>query len=60
MVRSGSVRAMLESRMFWFRLNDELMSIFRLENLVLHDTDDVLVDCVSAWGLYIEFRLFGS
>jgi hypothetical protein len=43
--------------MFWFKLVDEVSVMPMLENVVLHDTDDVRVDCVSDWGLYIELRL---
>ena len=35
---------MVESRMFWFKLVEELSVIPRLENVVLHDTEDVRVD----------------
>ena len=49
--------AMVLSRIFWFKLVDEVSVMPMLENVVLHDTDDVRVDCVSAWGLYIEPRL---
>ena len=31
-----------------------------LENDVCHPTDDVRIDCVIAWGLYMEFRLLRS
>jgi hypothetical protein len=31
-----------------------------LEKLVLQLTDEVRVDCVIDWGLYIEFRLLDS
>jgi len=46
--------------MFCERLNDELSDMFRLENLVLHDTEEVRVDCVLVCGLYIEVRLYWS
>ena len=42
------------------KLNDELMLMFRLENRVLKPTEEVRVDCVLVWGLYIEVRLFES
>ena len=46
--------------MFWFKLVVELNVIPMLENVVLHDTDEVRVDCVSVCGLYIEVRLLRS
>ena len=60
MFRSGSVSAMVESRIFWFRFTVELRLMPMLEKLVLQLTDEVRVDCVIDWGLYIEVRLFGS
>jgi hypothetical protein len=38
----------------------ELSDMPMLEKLVLHDTDEVRVDCVKAWGLYIDERLLVS
>ncbi len=58
--RSGSVSAMVESRMFWFKLVVVLSVIPILENVVLHDTEDVRVDCVIDCGLYIDERLLRS
>ena len=43
MLRSGSVIAIDESRMFWLRLAVELMDSPMLENVVLQLTDDVRV-----------------
>jgi hypothetical protein len=51
---------MVESRIFWFRFIVELRLMPMLEKVVLQLTDDVRVDCVIDWGLYIEFRLLGS
>ena len=51
MFKSGNVMAMLESRMFCERLAVELRVIPMLENVVLQLTEEVLVDCVSVWGL---------
>ena len=60
MVRVGRPTVMVESRMFCDRLADELILMFRLEKRVLKPTDEVRVDCVLVWGLYIEVRLFWS
>ena len=60
MLRSGSVMLMVESRMFCDRLAVLLSERPMLENVVLHETDDVLVDCVSDCGLYSELRLLRS
>ena len=51
MLRSGSVMAMDESRMFCERLAVELSVIPMLENEVLQLTDEVLVLCVIVCGL---------
>ena len=59
-MRSGSVTDNVESRMFCERLAVELSESPMLENVVLHDTDDVRVDCDSVWGLYSELRLLRS
>ena len=60
MFRSGSVRAMVESRMFWLILVVRPRLMPMLEKLVLHDTELVRVDCVMRCGLYIDVRLLGS
>ena len=51
MLRSGSVMAMDESRMFCERLAVELSDIPMLEKLVLQLTEEVLVLCVIVCGL---------
>ena len=51
MLRSGSVMDIVESRMFCERLAVLESERPMLENVVLHDTDEVLVDCVSVCGL---------
>ena len=51
---------MVESRMFWFKLVVVLSVMPMLEKVVLHETDEVRVDWVSDWGLYIDVRLFRS
>ena len=60
MLRSGSVIAMVESRMFWLRLAVELSVMPMLENVVLQLTEEVRVDWVSDCGLYILVRLLRS
>ena len=54
------VMAMVESRIFCATLAVALRLIPMLEKFVLHDTDDVRVDCVRAVGLYSEPRLLFS
>ena len=51
---------MIESRMFWLRLNVLVSVMPRLENFVPYDTELVRVDCVSDCGLYIDVRLLRS
>ena len=51
MLRSGNVIAIDESLMFCERLAVELSDKPILENVVLHDTDDVRVDWVRGCGL---------
>lgn len=60
MLRSGSVTASDESRMFWLRLAVALSVMPMLENDVLQFTDDVRVLCVSVCGLYMLVRLLRS
>ncbi|RYC76255.1 hypothetical protein G112A_00043 [Candidatus Nanosynsacchari sp. TM7_G1_3_12Alb] len=58
--RSGSVMAMVESRMFCDRLAVLLSDMPMLENVVLQLTDEVRVLCVIVCGLYKLDRLFRS
>ena len=60
MLRSGSVMATDESRMFCERLAVELSVIPRLENVVFQLTDEVRVLCVMLCGLYRLLRLLRS
>ena len=48
MFRSGSVRLIVESRIFWLKFMFELIDIPILEKRVCQETDDVRVDCVKA------------
>ena len=57
---SGSVRAMVVSRMFWLRFTVELSVMPMLEKVVLQLTEDVRVLCVMVCGLYILYRLLRS
>ena len=59
-MRSGRVKAMVESRIFCATLAVALRLMPMLEKFVLQETDEVLVDCVRAVGLYSEPRLLFS
>ena len=60
MFKSGKVMAIVESRMFWFKLAVELSESPILEKVVLQFTEEVRVDCVSVCGLYKLLRLLRS
>ena len=60
MLRSGSVRATVESRIFCVALAVVESVMPMLLNVVPHETDDVLVLWVIVVGLYIDDRLFCS
>ena len=60
MFRSGNVIEMVVSRMFCDKFMVDESDSPMLEKVVLHDTDEVRVDCVIACGLYIDVRLLRS